>query len=66
MKQQTPIEYLRTKLLEDTHLTAFDIFDIAREMEKEQLKQKFIEGMEHKRKMNKNRNWYNNFLKHKQ
>ena len=66
MTTQTAIEYLKTKLLEDNKLNAFDIFDKAREIEKEQLKQKFIEGMEHERKMNKNKNWYNNLFKSKQ
>ena len=66
MPTQTAIEYLRTKLLEDNKLSVFDIFDKAREIEKDQLNQKFIEGMEYERKMNKNTNWYNNLFKSKQ
>jgi hypothetical protein len=45
MPQQTAIEYLRTKLLEDSHLTVFDIFDKAKEIEKQQIQDAFLEGV---------------------
>jgi len=45
MPQQTAIEYLRTKLLQDSHLTVSEIFDIAREIEIKQVANAFFEGV---------------------
>lgn len=45
MLKQTAIEYLREKLIEDSSLTTFDIFDQAREIEKEMIKNAFLSGV---------------------
>jgi len=65
---QTAIEYLRTKLLENSHLTVFEIFDIAREMEMKQQAKAFLEGVEfaerqiNKDKKTENEKLYLNYL----
>jgi hypothetical protein len=65
MPQQTAIEYLRTKLLEDSHLTVFDIFNKAREIEKQQIQDAFLQGLKTAKDLELEK-FYNTYLKNKQ
>ena len=64
MPQQTAIEYLKTKLLEDSHLTTFDIFDKAMELEKQQIQNAFLEGVIAAKNLELE-NFYKSYLKNK-